>query len=247
MLYKSCSCKKTCQNTSCDKSSCVPGCQCPDGTFDNGISCVGLDQCHCVVNGKIMKPNETWTEGECLTCKCSNGKPKCQRHCRITSCPNGYELRTPFNECCRCVPVTKTPVTTNAPRPTYPPNPPCNVAQKKVTVPDSNGCVGTFLYTSCVGFCSSNATIDLFSYPYVQTHCLCCQPSSIAIDQTTMKCADRVYQHKYMIIESCRCTACGTNPLKKEEQTISNNLKHFAWKQKFSKFEDFVIHANYEH
>ena len=55
MTYKKCSCPKTCENTICQKDTCVPGCQCPDGTYDNGTSCVTIDKCYCIVNGTVMQ------------------------------------------------------------------------------------------------------------------------------------------------------------------------------------------------
>lgn len=54
MKYNNCSCPRTCENTKCQET-CVPGCQCPEGTYDNGTSCVALKQCYCIVNGTIRQ------------------------------------------------------------------------------------------------------------------------------------------------------------------------------------------------
>ncbi|XP_028403857.1 mucin-2-like isoform X2 [Dendronephthya gigantea] len=114
MKYKNCSCTKTCENTECIEKTCVPGCECPEGTYDNGKSCVTLSQCYCVVNGTIRQPHEMWNEGECLSCKCQNGKKKCGHLCKIDGCGEGYVLQNRPGECCKCVAVTTTtPFTPN--------------------------------------------------------------------------------------------------------------------------------------
>jgi hypothetical protein len=46
-----------------------------------------LDVMSLVIYVKIFQSGETWSEGECTTCSCTDGEELCNKTCNITSCP----------------------------------------------------------------------------------------------------------------------------------------------------------------
>ena len=53
-----CSCQRNCSSSvsTCDPATCIVGCECPDGSYDNGKQCVRKDDCYCVdEDGSIRK------------------------------------------------------------------------------------------------------------------------------------------------------------------------------------------------
>ena len=110
--------------------------------------------------------------------------------------------------------TTPTAATTTAP-------PPCSVVSNYVRYTNKHRCEGEFEETKCVGSCDSNTNINFFEPPFVNRDCSCCQPSKFALRETEMKCPGSSYQHKYIVIRACECTACGTNPVQNREQFFS--------------------------
>jgi hypothetical protein len=57
----------------------------------------------------ILQPNEIWQEGECLSCKCQNGKKKCGHRCDIDSCPNVCQQYKLFINILSCIYTSNKP------------------------------------------------------------------------------------------------------------------------------------------
>uniref|UniRef100_A0A8D0C5U3 Mucin 6, oligomeric mucus/gel-forming/pseudo n=1 Tax=Salvator merianae TaxID=96440 RepID=A0A8D0C5U3_SALMN len=93
-IYQECGspCLKTCSNPDYICSSyCTYGCFCPEGTVLDDISsnriCVPIEQCPCMLNGKIYAPGDTM-KATCRTCKCTMG----QWSCTELPCPGRCSL-----------------------------------------------------------------------------------------------------------------------------------------------------------
>uniref|UniRef100_A0A8C4T5C3 IgGFc-binding protein-like n=1 Tax=Erpetoichthys calabaricus TaxID=27687 RepID=A0A8C4T5C3_ERPCA len=77
-------CTDTCSTTcaslfaSVQCSVCREGCQCNDGFVFDGESCVTLDGCGCLVNGRYYKSGESVTQNSCSEqCTCTKGVLTC--------------------------------------------------------------------------------------------------------------------------------------------------------------------------
>ncbi|NXI35870.1 FCGBP protein, partial [Galbula dea] len=85
-------CTRTCDFTCASLSvpapcswSCFEGCQCDDGFLFDGESCVSLEQCGCVHQGRYFKAGDTIISSNCSTkCSCH---PSQGLVCEETGCP----------------------------------------------------------------------------------------------------------------------------------------------------------------
>lgn len=50
--------------------------------------CILPHQCDCKdEEGLLRRPNEQWRPDNCSVCICRNGRVKCQKECKVTTCP----------------------------------------------------------------------------------------------------------------------------------------------------------------
>ncbi|XP_038045088.1 mucin-2-like, partial [Patiria miniata] len=88
MEYNECgsACPRTCENMFfsgvCDKR-CIPGCQCPDGTYFDGATCVLKENCPCRHGGQLFSAGTT-VRDTCRECICMEGRLS---NCKNISCP----------------------------------------------------------------------------------------------------------------------------------------------------------------
>ena len=106
-VYNTCSngCIDTCQymNTTCQESSCVPMCQCPEGFKYNGSYCILPGDCLCRdATGRFRRLGDSWYKN-CSTCYCFNNEIQCSAMIcpTLPHCPQPqYKVVTPAGECC---------------------------------------------------------------------------------------------------------------------------------------------------
>lgn len=59
-----------------DKTTCVEGCYCPEGTVVHDNKCITRDKCPCMLRGKSFAPGASVPK-DCNTCTCTNGQWVC--------------------------------------------------------------------------------------------------------------------------------------------------------------------------
>lgn len=57
-------------------ASCNEGCFCPDGTTQHSGQCIRIEDCPCILRGKIFKSGSE-IKKDCNTCKCEKSVWKC--------------------------------------------------------------------------------------------------------------------------------------------------------------------------
>ena len=80
-------CERTCSNPdiNCATTDVQPACACPEDLVWNGQECIPPEECVCVHNGVEYNEGESWTEDDCVHCKCVNSKPVCSEKCDLTA------------------------------------------------------------------------------------------------------------------------------------------------------------------
>uniref|UniRef100_A0A4W6EU93 VWFD domain-containing protein n=1 Tax=Lates calcarifer TaxID=8187 RepID=A0A4W6EU93_LATCA len=89
-------CTSTCTSTcfSLEQAGACPvcqeGCECDEGLMSDGVQCVPVEKCGCVVDGQYYKSGTSVLQEDCTeSCTCQSG----QYSCSSTSCKEGEECR----------------------------------------------------------------------------------------------------------------------------------------------------------
>ncbi|XP_033639593.1 uncharacterized protein LOC117300041 isoform X3 [Asterias rubens] len=169
------SCRPTCQNmgtsedidTSYHHPSCGKpheGCICKAGYYLNSKEdCILPHQCECKdEDGLLRRPNEQWRPDTCSVCNCRNGEVKCKKECKVTSCPENFELIMEPGKCCPVCRERYEPVNT------------CHLELVTRNISNSAGCrVNNIQINVCIGSCTQPKEI-LLHHPEFSV-CQCCQ------------------------------------------------------------------------
>nr|XP_047137084.1 SCO-spondin isoform X2 [Hydra vulgaris] len=104
-----CLCENTCDSLSsnpqgCAQLNCFKDCTCPHNYVRNNETgyCHQNINCPCVHLGKIYGIGTTVMLRNCTVCQCMLHGFQCVSMCEKQSCPDGFEMYYPLDECCSC-------------------------------------------------------------------------------------------------------------------------------------------------
>merc|ERR1719427_286859 len=160
-----------------------------------------------------------------MVCKCQGGKIACDRECKYTTCPKGFELVQHKGECCRCQPIstTSTPAVTTTAKTTVIPTTQaprtCDKRTKYEKYVDNDRCESTqnIEKNSCHGDCESEIVEDIVQGLSIKNG-RCCKPTGLRERHVWMKCPKKrgytklSYIFKYKTFSGCVCKLFDQSP-----------------------------------
>ncbi|XP_038045146.1 mucin-5AC-like [Patiria miniata] len=121
LVYKDCSCHVDCLAMAqypggrppliieCNRTTCIPGCICPEGQVVYNNTCIDRERCPCYFNGTFYEYGETVIIDDCHSAICDqrvvdiDDPENLIQTCNL-ECPDGQLIEEKPGECCKCIP-----------------------------------------------------------------------------------------------------------------------------------------------